>query len=159
MDPLQVFQGDATAGAYSLGDDPLADHMIDVGGKPRLCPAAFAKQPLGALGALALELLPQPAVSVTDPVHVRPTVSGTVTAGGDVDDPKVHTEHPHRALLGLLRDLAGRQQQPAAVPEQQITLAASGCQQPPLVSPAGEAHVLEPATDGPDRHRLLCKLP
>lgn len=46
-DPLEVFQGDATAGAFSLGHNALGDDVVGVGGEAGLLAAPLLEQPLG----------------------------------------------------------------------------------------------------------------
>ncbi|BBC33303.1 hypothetical protein SGFS_045970 [Streptomyces graminofaciens] len=55
-DALEFFEGQAAPGAFSLGHDRLGDDVVLVGGVPRLFAGTGLEPPLGALGALLLEL-------------------------------------------------------------------------------------------------------
>ena len=46
-DPLEIFQGDATAGAFCLSHDALGDDVVGVGGEAGLLAAPLLEQPLG----------------------------------------------------------------------------------------------------------------
>src|SRR4029450_10480130 len=82
-DAREVFQGDPTAGACGHGHDALRNDGVGVGGDPGLLAAATTEQALGRLGALGLELGPQPPVAVADPVQLPAGGPGAVASGGD----------------------------------------------------------------------------
>jgi hypothetical protein len=88
--------------------------VVGVGGEPRFLAAPLSEQPLGALGALALEFGAQALVAVAHPVEVLASVSLQGGLGGQaqrahlaVSDP-LQVEAPEGAPLpGNLGDEVG----------------------------------------------------
>jgi hypothetical protein len=143
--PLEVFQRDSATCALSLGNDLLADDMVGVRGESAFFARQVLQPPLGALGALPLELGAQPSVSVADVLQVPTAMDGAITGHRDVGDPHVYAKELLSVGRGRLFHIAGRKQVKATIAVDQIGLAMLGGQQCTRPVPTGEGQADTPA--------------
>jgi hypothetical protein len=96
LDPFayatQFFDGNASLGAFSFGNDLLGNYVIGVRGKPLFFASKFLQPALRSTGLLLLELSPQPVLTVTHRLHMRTGVPFAVRVAGNIGDPEVDTE-------------------------------------------------------------------
>lgn len=71
-DALELFEGQAAPGAFSLGHDRVGDDVVLVRRVPLLSAGTRLDPPLGGLGALLLQLPPQVMLALAIPVQAAP---------------------------------------------------------------------------------------
>ncbi len=152
-DAVQIFDGDPAPGAFGLGDDFLADNVIDVGSEAPLFFAALVGQSTGRASELPAKLDTQPAMATTERVHLRTGIDCTVAVGGDVHDPEVDAEVVDDLALGGFDIVDGREKIPLPVTQNQIAFALSGPEKFPLMLAANEGDLLA-SGHCPDRDAL-----
>ena len=98
-DTLQILEGYPAFGVLRLRDDPLGDHVVDIGCKPMLLSTSLPEQPVSGLGSPALKPTPLLRISSPESVKMSPDVCVSISIYSDVLDAKVDT----KILLGVKR--------------------------------------------------------
>jgi hypothetical protein len=125
-DTCEFFQGNGSLRALGLGDNFLADPMVEVGREASLLASTLPIEPARGARPLAGELRPQAAVPRSQVLHVSARVALPVTVAGEVDDPQVDPEHIFGLALGWFEDLDGSEEIPVSVPVEEVALALPG---------------------------------
>jgi hypothetical protein len=131
-DALEVFQGDPASGVFSLGDELLAQDMVDITPESSFLPVLTGLGPPYILGPLALPFacsggLVEPVspfgVSFSDGIDCGPTVLLAVAVREDIIDPEIDTDEIGSRDRRSFGDIDRHQQEPLAVlPQDQIAL-------------------------------------
>ncbi len=97
-DALELFEGNALTGAFSLGDDVFADLVVDIGGKAAFFARELAQTATARLRAFALQPLAQTALAVADAFDMAALVDFAHAVDGDVGDAQVNAKEVFHIL-------------------------------------------------------------
>lgn len=126
LDPFanasQLFNGNAAPGAFSFGNDLLRDYVVDVSGKPLLTSCKLLQSSFGGTGLFPLQLLPQPAMPVTNRFSVTTALDITIGSGGNVAHSQIDTKEFCRFHRGVFRKIDRTEQIELAFAVNQIGL-------------------------------------
>lgn len=89
---VEVFNGNAAFGAFSFGNDLLANAVVDVRGEAPLFSGQLLQPPLRRTGLFLLKFRPQPAVTMAHRLDLRTGVALTIRIAGNISDTKIDTE-------------------------------------------------------------------
>ena len=107
-DAPQIFQGNRSICVFRLGNQLLANTMIDIFRKPAFFAGKFLQLAFGRPRAFGLQLSPQAAVTVTHIVDVAGRVDFSITIYRDVHHAQIYAQNIfHHKRLSLF-NFAGR---------------------------------------------------
>jgi len=132
-DALQIFQGNATFGAFSSLHDRLRNAVVGVFTEPGLLACHPTETALRRLGASLLKSALAAGETVSDPLHIGSGMDDAVAVGRERDDTEVNAEPVGRLELLGFRDVAGGSEHPLAPKQAEIDFALAVSHQPPLV--------------------------
>jgi hypothetical protein len=138
VDSLEVFQGNPASGAFGLGNDLLADAVVNVSGKALFFATALCKQAFRGPGVFPLQPRPQSAVAMTQRKDVCAAVAVPVTVRRDVDNPQIDAEHVEDCPLGRLGVVDRGEEIPLPIAENEVALSLPGGEEFALLLPAGK---------------------
>lgn len=123
-DALQVLQGDASAGAFALGDDALADAVVFNRAEAGLPARDPAKATPGAARPSSLEPGTMRGVSLAYGLYSVAGVLFTIGVDGEIANAEVHAEPILRFDRRTVGDLNGHEQEEFAFAVDEVRLSA-----------------------------------
>lgn len=154
----QFFEGNCAVRALSFFNETLRDLMINIFLEAALATGQLAQMALGRQTAACLKCRAERLLPLAVIFDDRRRHDLTVAGGGDVRHAQIDAERRfHVAQFGI-RDLARRQQEEHAVPEDKIGFALPHGQQFKLALTGSERDGL-PSGQRPDRHAARVELP
>lgn len=150
----EVFEGDATRGAFSRLHDGLRDAVVRVPLKAGLLALNLTELAPCRPGALPLEVAPAVGEDAAVLLDFGSRVDVAVRVGGDVDDAEVHAEELLGLGQGRLFHLADDVEVEAAAVVDEVHLTLAVGQEAPLVVTTDERNEL-PTLEGPEGHGVL----
>lgn len=151
-DAFEVFNGNASAGAFSVIDDGFRNAVVHICGESLFLTRQLAKMPDSGASVRLLEFSPEAVVPSPDAVEFRPRILLTFRIGEDVSDSEVCAEEVFNVLeRGLLCIDRGSDVEALAEVDE-VGFALSELQQFSLSVTTGERHLLAPI-DGQDADR------
>ena len=130
---LEVFESNATSGAFSVLNERLRYAMVGLGLEPPLFAGQFPQPALGRFGAALLQASAPLGIMLADPLNLSAGINRAVTGGGKAHNAKVNAD----PILGIelfgLGNVAGRGEDPLATNEAEINLALAERHQATLV--------------------------
>lgn len=91
-DARKVFEFKSAPGAFSFGNDLLANSVVHPSSKTPLFAGELLQSPLGGTGLFLLKFSPQPAMPVANGLHLRSGIAFSVRIGRNVNDAEIHPQ-------------------------------------------------------------------
>ncbi len=110
-DPGQILQRECLTGRARLGNQFLADAVVDIPLEPRLTTGVFPEPPAGATGVRFLESLAVLKTALAHLSYLRAAIGGAVGVGRQIDHAQINAQDAGRFVRGgiglRLRDVQG----------------------------------------------------
>ena len=132
-DSLEFFKSDTAPGAFGLRDQSFADRMVDVRGKTEFLALTFLQEPLGGLGSLGLQPLPEFSVTFPQAVDLTAGIAVAIGVGSDIDNAEINAEPVPGVIGRRFRHIHHHGKVKCAVTVDEIGLAANAFQPGSLV--------------------------
>ena len=157
-DTAQVFQSDTPSSVFSLGNNTLADNVINVGSKAFLFFAALLEKSFRRFRIFGLKFGSKFGMSFSQAVHLGARVGLAIGVSGDIDNAKVYSKKLGRVTFWRFLNFAGLEEVEVAVPINQVGFPTEMAEhfQLPI---SGNKRNLQPAIKCPDRNKLVGCLP
>lgn len=137
-DALEVFEGDATSGAFGLGHETLTDAVVLDRAKAGLLAREFLQVPLGRLGAGLLQGLAEGVVADANGFDLSAGMSFAVGIDRDVADAEVNAKEALWVDGGTIRDVDGDVEEELAIAVDEVGLSTSGVEFGAVVGADGD---------------------
>ena len=156
-DPAQIFQSNGPTSVLRVLDETLADCVIDVLLKTLLLTGQFLQFTFGGLGLFLLQISSAMVQDASVSVNIQPAEMFPVTVGGEVDDPKIHTDHTFHINGLRCLHIAGCKQVELPFDKAQVTFHTLTNQQFHLPLTTSKTNALT-ARNGPDGYLHALKI-
>jgi len=157
-DTAQVFKSDTPSSVFCLGNNTLADNMINVGSKAPLFFATLLEKSFRRLRIFGLKFSSKFGMSLSQPVNLSPGVNLPIGISGDVNDTKVNSKKLGRVTFRRFLNFTGLEEVEVAVPINQVGFPTEMAEHFQLPV-SGNKRNLQPTIKCPDRNKLVGCLP
>lgn len=130
---LQLFQGNATSGAFGSRYDRLRDAVVGVFAEPGLLPGNLLQPALSGLGAAALQAGFSTGELGSDALYIGAGIDVPIAIGSEIDDAEIDAEPVFGIEFFGFWHVAGGGEIPLSAHETEIDLALAVDQQSPLM--------------------------
>lgn len=148
--PLQIFKGNSSVGAFGNINNLLADNMVSVFGKALLFAGNLFKSAFGGVSAFGLQPFALSSAPFSKARNVRSAVPIAVRINSDILNAEVNPQNIFNVSGGWFVNLARSKQVKRAIYQAQVTFALLGFEQFVLTFAAFVWQVFNPAANRPN---------
>jgi len=156
--PLEVFKGDTSTAVFSLRNNTLGNHVIDMGSKASLLTRTLLKKSFRCLRIFGLKFTSQLGMALPQPIDLPPRVGFTIGVGGNVHYPQVNAKKLANFAGRRFFHLADLVKIKLTVTIYQVGLAITVLKQRELTFASNKGN-RKPTSDCPDRDGLRAEFP